>query len=431
MKILNSKPITSFGGLNFVLKEFDGLGISKLLDGNLPELCPQSLYSWKDIFYSFWSLFFCGGDCAEDLSGNFKTSLNPGPFMRVPSPDSLLKRMKELSEPKQSFETPRGNVFHEFGINNRLTRLNLELINKLGIIEKNHLTLDYDNTLIFTRKADSKKTYKSNRGYAPGVATIGSTVVYVENRNGNSDAQTLQHETLERIFNSLTASGIKIDKFRADSASYQLRTISVISKNTNKLYVRARKDSAVMGAIALIDNWEETEEGNEKVYYGSTEFTPFEARAKRNKLEHLLKPYRLVVKKTEREDGQIDLFTGEAFEYSAIITNDYEMADEKIVHFYNQRGAAEKEFDILKNDFGWGKLPFSKLEHNTVYMILSAMCRNLYSYIIRLFSKKMPNLSPQHRIKKFIFRFICIPAKWIRTGREIKLRVYGNIYFKT
>ena len=39
--------------------------------------------------------------------------------------------------------------------------------------------------------------------------------------------------------------------------------------------------------------------------------------------------------------------------------------------------------------------------------------------------------SEKFRIKKFIFRFICIPAKWIKSGRMIKLRLYGNIYFKT
>lgn len=35
------------------------------------------------------------------------------------------------------------------------------------------------------------------------------------------------------------------------------------------------------------------------------------------------------------------------------------------------------------------------------------------------------------RIKKFIFRFICIPAKWIKHARIKQLRIYGNIAFKT
>lgn len=44
------------------------------------------------------------------------------------------------------------------------------------------------------------------------------------------------------------------------------------------------------------------------------------------------------------------------------MTNDLEMTDDEVVLFYNARGAEEREFDILKNDFGLDKMPFSKLE---------------------------------------------------------------------
>jgi len=307
--------------------------------------------------------------------------------------------------------------------------MNLSVIKKLSLLENGNLTLDYDNTIIFTKKADAKKTYKKGYGYAPGVGLIGSNIVYVENRNGNSDAQTLQHDTLSRMFKSLDDFEIKIHRFRADSASYQLLTLSEVSKHSDYLYVRARKDMAVMKAIASIKHWQETE--TKGVYRGSINLVPFKNRAKYHHLEHLLKTYRLVVTKKPNTDGQINVFTGEAFDYYAIITNDWEMTDDKIVTFYNQRGTAEKEFDILKNDFGWNKLPFSKLEINTVYLILTALCRNLFNYLIRYFSRKCKNLSSHFRLKKFIFRFICIPAKWIKTAKQYKLKVYGDMGFVT
>ncbi|MBC8342484.1 MAG: IS1380 family transposase [Bacteroidetes bacterium] len=431
MKILNSTAISPFGGLNFVLKEFENLGIGQFINNELPSLSNQSKYSWKDLFYSFWSLFFCGGDCAEDLDGNFKTALSSNPFMRVPSPDRFLNRIKELSEGKQLYETVRGCVLHEFGINQTLTRLNLSMLKKFRLINNSIATLDYDNTFIFANKADANKTYKMRKGYAPGVGLMGSTVVYVENRNGNSDAQTLQHKTLERMFDALEAAKIKVRKFRADSASYQLLTLRVASERAEYIYVRARKDQIVMKAISLIKEWEKVGPDAGTAYRGTIEFVPFKRRASEHKLEHLLKPYRLVVTKTANQDGQINLFTGEAYDYSAIITNDYEMTNDQIVNFYNKRGASEKEFDVLKNDFGWDKMPFSRLEYNAVYLIICAMCKNLYSYIINLFSKKISNLSPNYRIKKFIFRFVCIPAKWVRTGRKMKLRVYGKVFFET
>jgi hypothetical protein len=431
MKIVNSVPISSFGGLNFVLDEFERIGLGRYINSELPELPSQSKYSWKDIFYSFWSLFFCGGDCAEDLSGNFRTSLNTNPFVKIPSPDRVLNRMKSLAEPMQLFDTVRGQKLHEFSMNNLLTGINLSLIKKLRLLDHSDVTLDYDNTIIFSKKADSKMTYKKDYGYCPGVGLIGGTVVYVENRNGNSDAQTLQDETLERMFNALSAAKIKINRFRADGASYQLKTLSVACKNADKIYIRARKDQAVMKAITSVTKWDEVETKNGIEYYGSVEFVPFKKRARENKLQHLLKPYRLVVTKTKNSDGQLDLFTGEACEYDVIITNDYEISNFEIVQFYNQRGAAEKEFDVLKNDFGWNNMPFSKLEYNSVYLIICAMCRNLYGYIIKLFSKRTTILSPDFRIKKFIFRFICIPAKWIKSARIQKLRLYGNLTYQT
>ena len=188
MKILHSSLISSFGGINFVLDEFDRLKLSDLITQELPELPSQSKYSWKDIIYSFWSVLFCGGDCAEDIAGNFRNSLAPNPYIKIPSPDRILSRMKSLAEPMQLFDTVRGIVHHQFSINDLLTRFGLKLINKLGLIDHKDVTVDYDNTLIFSEKADSKMTYKKERGYAPGIGLIGSNVVYVENRNGNSDA---------------------------------------------------------------------------------------------------------------------------------------------------------------------------------------------------------------------------------------------------
>ncbi len=63
------------------------------------------------------------------------------------------------------------------------------------------------------------------------------------------------------------------------------------------------------------------------------------------------------------------------------MTNDFEMTDDEVVFFYNARGAREREFDVLKNDFGWDKMPFSKLEQNTVFLIIMAMCKNLYAHM--------------------------------------------------
>lgn len=184
-------------------------------------------------------------------------------------------------------------------------------------------------------------------------------------------------------------------------------------------------------AINTVDSWRKIENTTEVIYRGEIQYQPFKRAHRDSKDTEPLQTYRLVVSKIERKDKQINLFTNEAYLYSAIITNDWDLDLDDIVFFYNQRGTIEKEFDVPKNDFGWNNLPFSKLEQNTVFMIFTAICRNLYHHTITRFSKKFKNLKVNFRIKKFIFRFISIPAKWVKSSRQYKLKIYGDLHFKT
>lgn len=431
MKVLKSKNISAFGGLNFVIEELDNKKLGDILNNNLPELGHQSLYSWRDLLYSYWSVFFCGGDCAEDLAGNFKPSLSQSPRFKVPSPDRVLNRLKELVEPTEHFSTSRGKHIHQFAINNSLTELNLKILNRLSKLSNSKVDLDYDNTICYTKKKDAQYTYQRSLGYAPGVALVGSKVVYVENRNGRSNASTLQSETLERMFIHLENQNIKTNRFRADSASYGFLTIKTIEKYSDKFYIRARKSTVSDKIITSVKEWKAVGKEDQDIFRGETIYTPFERAAERNKMQDDLNSYRFIVTKEKREDGQINTFTGEACNYSIIITNDYESNIDQVVFYYNNRGAIEREFEVLKYDFGWQKLPFSSLQENQVYLQVMAICRNIYEYIIGLFSKKVKGLNPKYRIKKFIFRFIAIPAKWVYRSRQWHLRVYGIIDWKT
>lgn len=381
---------------------------------------------------SYWSVFFCGGDCAEDLSVNLKEGLKNNPLINIPSPDRVLARVKSLADTPRFCTTKRGSAEHHFSLAENLNRLNLKMLSLLPGFKTDNVTLDYDNTLIFNEKSDAQLTYKRENGYCPGVGIIGNHIVYVENRNGRSNAHILQHETIERMCSLLHETGVTIDAIRADSASYTYEIIQEIEKNAKRFFIKARMTHTLEKAISNISEWKEVKVGNKTMLRGSATYTPFRRYARGNNAKTgSLKMYRLVVTKQARRDGQINAFTGEAYLYSPILTNDFDMTDDEIVFFYNARGAKEREFDVLKNDFGWDKMPFSKLEQNTVFLLIMAMCRNFYAHIIEKFSRMMKFLSPHFRIKKFIFRFICIPAKWVYSGRTIKLRLYGKTAFKT
>ena len=105
------------------------------------------------------------------------------------------------------------------------------------------------------------------------------------------------------------------------------------------------------------------------------------------------------------------------------------MSTEKdIITFYNKRGASEKNFDIQNNDFGWAHLPFSFMAENMAFMMVTAMLKNFYLYLVRRISKKVKPLKKTSRLKAFILHFVSVPAKWVRvrTGRQNVLNLYTN-----
>jgi len=201
VKVKQLSQINAFGGINFVLNELEKLNIGSFLSQNLPLLSPNSKYSWTDIFYSFSSIFYCGGNCIEDTKTVLSNQFSANPFFSLCSPDTILRRFKSLATVEQLCYTPRGKVQHQFCVNDTLASTNIKLLKKIGVFDFPETILDYDNTIVFNEKADSKMTYKKNYGYQPGVCIINEeNVLYIENRNGNSDAKSFQVDTLNRMF---------------------------------------------------------------------------------------------------------------------------------------------------------------------------------------------------------------------------------------
>jgi len=429
MKVRISKPINPFGGLNFVLKTFCDLGIDKILDSHLPPLPSQSKYKWSDILYTFWSIYFCGGDCVEDCNENFGSFLKECRFLSPCSPDRILDRFKQLADVKIYPTSKRSQAINEFSTNQLLNDLCIKIFKQTCVANDKNLVLDYDNTHLICNKADSKRMYNRDKGYVPGVGSIDNQVIFVENRNGNSAARTFQEDTIARLFELLKTAVILIEHFRADSASYQWEVIKLLQDNVRYFYLAAVKKTPVRKAIASINEWQLVPNSTDE-YIGETTIRPCLYTAKTKGQEDDSIPCRLIVSKKPRKDKQLDAFTQEAFIYHAIVTNNKEMTARQVIEFYNQRGKSEKVFDVLKNDFGWKKMPFSKIEQNTVFLILSAICNNLYQYVIRTYSEKFRGLKKTFRIKKFIFRFICIPAKWIKRSRQPQIVLFGNILAK-
>ena len=52
---------------------------------------------------------------------------------------------------------------------------------------------------------------------------------------------------------------------------------------------------------------------------------------------------------------------------------------------------------------------------------------NFYRYIVALpLMAILFGIKATDRVKNFLFRFIAVPAKWVRTARQYKLNIYSN-----
>jgi len=415
-KIQKSKQIvTPFGGVFLTNEAFTQSGMSKLIDNELGKRFSID-YQYSDIFRSIFDIFLCGGDCMEDIQTHLRPTLENIPNNKVPSADTLLRGIKELATINTEIISSSGKSYN-FNINEKMNDLNLKSLLLTGQLKAGGCyDLDYDNQILEHEKYDAKRTYKHNTGYFPGVASIGNIIAYIENRDGNANVKTAQKETLERMFKLFKKNDIDVDRARMDAGSYCKDVISLVEANCNLFYIRANKCDDLTARIREITDWKTVEINYKNYQVASLPFTQF--------LKEL--GLRLVVMREKNANGQTDLFTGDDFIYRCILTNDHQGTEKEIIEYYNQRGGAEKLFDIQNNDFGWNHLPCSDMNYNTVYLILTAMVKNFYNYLLGKISKIFKDISPVARLKQFIFRFIAVSGKWIRQGRQWKILLYTN-----
>ena len=80
----------------------------------------------------------------------------------------------------------------------------------------------------------------------------------------------------------------------------------------------------------------------------------------------------------------------------------------------------------MNNGVGWGRLPKSFMAENTMFLLLTALIRNFYKAIMQRIEVKNFGLKTTGRIKTFVFKFISVPAKWIKTARQYVSDIYTD-----
>ena len=411
-----NKTISPFAGISFVNDYFEKTGLSQLIDKELGSRVKLFGYQYSDIIKNLTNVFLSGGDCVEDIGTHLGEHLKTIPCNNVPSPDTVLRGIKELST-ENTVYTSESGISYNFNINKKANKLNIKSLILTGqLTPEKYYDYDYDNQITENNKYDAKRTYKKNKGYFPGVATIENKIVYVENRDGNANVKFKQAETLQRSYELLLEEGIHINRSRMDAGSYSKEIIDVVDKYSKMFYIRANKSENLFEQIKEITNWQTVEINYINYEVASIPFRQF----------YQERNYRLVIMREKSNDNQLDMFTGDTFTYRSILTDDWQSTEKEVIEYYNQRGGSEKIFDIMNNDFGWSHMPFSFLNENAAFMIITAMIKNFYNYFVALVSKVFAGINPTTRLKRFVFRFISVAGKWVYQARQWVLQLYTD-----
>lgn len=236
-------------------------------------------------------------------------------------------------------------------------------------------------------------------------------IVGIENSDDNTNVRFHQQDTLRRLFGRLEQKGLTVNRFRADCGSCSENIVDEVMKHCKTFYIRDNRCASLYDDIFALRGWKREETNGIVVELNSIIIEKWKGKA-----------YRLVVQRQRRMDGEPDLWEGE-YTYRCILTNDYASSERDIVEFYNLRGGKERILNDMTGGFGWNRLPKYFMAEDTVFL-LTALIRNFYKAVMQRIEVKMFGLKKTSRIKAFVFKFISVPAKWIRTARQYVLNIY-------
>ena len=119
---IKNEKITAFGGINFVLDKFDAL-LGDVIDRILGVRCTSTGYQYSEIIRALFSVYFCGGDCMEDINLFLRDALSDRPGTRIPSSDTVLRAIEELTTENVTYMAPKSGKSYDFNTAKKLNRV--------------------------------------------------------------------------------------------------------------------------------------------------------------------------------------------------------------------------------------------------------------------------------------------------------------------
>ena len=104
---IKSEKLTPFGGI-FHVRELFSRYVGSVIDKELGLRCPSFRYQYSEIVGSLLSVYFCGGDCVEDVTSHLMSHLSLHPTLRTCSSDTILRGISELSTANTTYVSETG-----------------------------------------------------------------------------------------------------------------------------------------------------------------------------------------------------------------------------------------------------------------------------------------------------------------------------------
>jgi hypothetical protein len=413
---VKSSHFESFGGINFLESDYIRFGFETLITAHLGARSLLAHYSYSDLIKNLFFLHASGGEVLDDLN-RVREAMKDHPDLDICSADTIEYASQELKQSTEDITTERG-VTHSLNKHDGFNRLLPALCKKGKLLKsgKQKYTLDYDGHIVENTKQDNATSYKHTDGYYPIVCSINKWPVYMENRKANTPESYRQLPAIEQTFCRCEELKIAISRFRADACCYEKATIEYLESRPEKVqyYIRAEMNEGLRIALEDETDWQPAMLGYKQVEVCTINYPAFGG-----KKEYRIAAYR------KKVTGQPTLFQQNGYDYHAVITGDEQSTPKEVIFFYNGRGCeGEHHFKELDYDFGWNKLPFDNMEMNTIYMYMTMVAFLLFNIFKHDYASKLDFVNPQMQLKNFIFHFVNVVARWIKSGRQWILNIY-------
>lgn len=143
---IKSEKLTSFGGIFPIMEKFDRM-LSHTIDSTLGLRSKVYGYQYSEIIRSLMCVYFCGGSCVEDVSSHLMETLCLQTHLRTCSADTILRAIRELTTPNQSYRSDSGKIY-DFNVASDLNNLLVNALLATGqLLPDNEYDFDFDQRL--------------------------------------------------------------------------------------------------------------------------------------------------------------------------------------------------------------------------------------------------------------------------------------------